>query len=129
MKKDEDTLFCNHDLQFTEDFTVKCIRVGCNVEYSEEQILSILSMYVAPKNLNIAMDNSENFVKVWRFDDAPEEYRKLSTNAGDEDWIAFVPDSLSTVNFWWMDEGTPFGYCHVDDFPVEGGYICIGSHS
>ena len=35
-------------------------------------------------------------IKVWRFEDAPKKYRALSTNGGDEDWIAFVP----AIRWW-----------------------------
>lgn len=33
-------------------------------------------------------------ILVWPFDEAPKEYQNLSTNGGDEDWLAFVPEHL-----------------------------------
>lgn len=32
-----------------------------------------------------------NPIRVWRFEDAPEEFRRLSRCGGDEDWVAHVP--------------------------------------
>lgn len=31
--------------------------------------------------------NDKKMIKVWAFKDAPQEYRKLSENGGDEDWV------------------------------------------
>ena len=33
-------------------------------------------------------------IQVWRFDGAPEEYQRLATQGGDEDWLAVVPKGL-----------------------------------
>lgn len=71
----------------------------------------------------------EKTIKVWRFDDAPEEYRALSTNGGDEDWIAFVPASLAADWIGWLEEGQSFGCCCVDEHKVAGGVIRIGCHA
>jgi hypothetical protein len=73
------------------------------------------------------MDNKT--IKVWKFEDAPKEYRDLSTNGGDEDWIAFVPAALSEDWIGWLESGSPFGCCCVDEYKVEGGVIRIGCHS
>ena len=35
-----------------------------------------------------------NYIKIYRFEDAPEELKMLSTNGGDEDWIVIIPPSL-----------------------------------
>lgn len=67
-------------------------------------------------------------IQVWRFKDAPEEYRKLSTNGGDEDWVAFVPDTLKDDWIGWM-ESPSFGCCCVDEYPIQGGIIRIGCHA
>lgn len=69
-------------------------------------------------------------IKVWAFRQAPIAYQKLSTNGGDEDWIAFIPANIGLENPpLWMGEGTPFGYCNVDQYTVDGGTIYIGSHA
>ena len=72
---------------------------------------------------------SDNFVKVWQFGDAPQEYRDLSTHGGDEDYVAFVPDALRDYWFMFLDEGTPFGCCCVSEHKVKGGKVLIGAHS
>lgn len=37
----------------------------------------------------------ENYIKIWTFEDAPEEFRDLSDNGGDEDFIAMVPKQFN----------------------------------
>lgn len=68
-------------------------------------------------------------IKVWRFEDAPKRYRDLSTNGGDEDWVAFVPAALANEYIGWMDEGGPYGCFAVKVYSVDGGEIRIGCHS
>jgi len=74
-------------------------------------------------------------ILVWRFEEAPEEYQRLSDHFGDEDWIAFIPDthkesqgSLENIPTWM--EGGPFG-CVMDPTirKVTGGKIVIGAHA
>ena len=72
---------------------------------------------------------NDMMIKVWRFEDAPQEYRDLSTNGGDEDWIAFVPSVIGDEYIGWLDDGSSFGCCCVDQHNVEGGVIKIGCHS
>ena len=72
-------------------------------------------------------------IKVWRFENAPEEYKKLSTNGGDEDWLAFVPSEYVDPNGcnWisWL-EGNSFDTCsEPQQIKVTGGTIWIGSHA
>lgn len=66
---------------------------------------------------------------VWRFEDAPEAYRALSTNGGDEDWVAFVPDSYDGYRPGWLESGGPFGCYDVKSHDVPGGTIYIGAHA
>lgn len=67
---------------------------------------------------------------VWRFEDAPEEYRALSRNGGDEDWLAVVPSSFKGVWIPWLEGGSPFGVCDVQIYTLESGHqVYIGSHS
>lgn len=68
-------------------------------------------------------------IRVWRFADAPEKYRKLSEDGGDEDWLAVVPKALSEVPPW-MGEGTSFGCCSVSERKLPNGDILvIGAHA
>jgi hypothetical protein len=72
---------------------------------------------------------SDVFVKVWRFEESPKEYQALSKNGGDEDWVAFIPDEMKYYWVPWLEHGTPFGCCCVDEFKVDGGMVKIGSHA
>lgn len=42
--------------------------------------------------------SNDPLIKIWRFKDAPEIYRNLSTNGGDEDWVVVMskPEFLIT---------------------------------
>jgi hypothetical protein len=68
-------------------------------------------------------------IRVWRFSDAPAEFRALSPHGGDEDWVAYIPKALCEEWIGWMEPGTAFGCCHVSRHAVQGGIIKIGSHS
>ena len=69
---------------------------------------------------------------VWDFDDAPEELRKLSTNGGDEDWLALVPMAMAERYIGWLNEPA-FGCCSVEDhFADYQGIrykVVIGAHA
>ena len=77
-----------------------------------------------------------NYIKVYAFEDAPKELQYLSTNGGDEDWLAIVPP-----NFFEPDVQTnpyPFWIEAMDscrdpkwyDMPNHPGWkIVIGSHA
>jgi hypothetical protein len=68
-------------------------------------------------------------ILVWKFHEAPTEYRDLSDHGGDEDWVAFVPDALAGEWIGWLEEGTSFGCCRVSEHPVDGGVVRIGAHA
>lgn len=69
-------------------------------------------------------------VHVWRFDDAPPEFRALSTHGGDEDWLALIPAALADDWFPWMESGGPFGCCDVSEHVLDGGAVVrIGAHA
>jgi len=42
-------------------------------------------------------------ILVWRFSDAPDEYKKLSHHDGDEDWVAVVPREYAAQWIGWID--------------------------
>ena len=48
-------------------------------------------------------------ITIWQFDDAPAVLRALSTNGGDEDWLAIVPKSLLTYGLPSFMESSAFG--------------------
>lgn len=72
-------------------------------------------------------------IQVWPFYDAPEEYQNLSTNGGDEDWLAFIPadvwEKSGEYISWMGDGGTPFGVCGTSYYPVSNGVVAIGCHA
>jgi hypothetical protein len=78
------------------------------------------------------MKNRQPHIKIWQFSNAPEEYKELSTNGGDEDWIAFIPDEMDETrdaHLGFLEEGTPFGWCCVNEHLVPNGRILIGCHA
>lgn len=38
-------------------------------------------------------------LSIWRYEDAPEEYKSLSRHGGDEDWVLHCPEE-ATVAYW-----------------------------
>lgn len=80
------------------------------------------------------MSEENEPIKVWKFEDAPEELKNMSTSGGDEDWIALIPPSYKNEYIGFLDEGTSFGCCSVDEFFIhigfyEGYTVLIGSHA
>jgi hypothetical protein len=68
-------------------------------------------------------------IRVWRFDDAPAKYQRLSPHGGDEDWLAHVPKHLAGAFIGWMEQGTSFGCSDVSEHKLEdGSVIRIGAH-
>ena len=71
-------------------------------------------------------------IKIWSFYDAPKELQELSLNGGDEDWIAIIPDYLKDEWLPWMETGSTFGRCCVNEYdhPFHIDYkVRIGCHS
>jgi len=72
-----------------------------------------------------------DYIKVWRFHDAPEEFKNLSDNGGDEDWVALIPPWFIDEDVPWLDSGS-FGCFCIDEYthPDYPGYkIKIGCHA
>jgi len=77
-----------------------------------------------------------DYIRIWRFHDAPADLRALSNNGGDEDWLAVIPPSIfhADEDDWigWMEAGHSFGCCDVSRYehPTLAGYqVRIGSHA
>ena len=73
---------------------------------------------------------------VYKFYQAPQQLKDLSTHGGDEDWLAIVNKDEEIP--LWMDEGTNFGCCSVTTQRVSfripgvcevGDQIVIGAHA
>lgn len=71
----------------------------------------------------------DTHIRVWSFYDAPEALRALSTHGGDEDWLALVPPHLSDEWIGWLDSGTQFGCCEVDETRLGEWTARIGAHA
>jgi hypothetical protein len=70
-------------------------------------------------------------LQLWLFEEAPEKYRMLSENGGDEDWVMFVPDRLEDhrkvvrlIDSTAFDSG-----CAPEEHDVDGGIVYIGCHA
>ena len=75
-------------------------------------------------------DAENTHIRVWSFYDAPSELRALSTHGGDEDWLALVPPHLSKDYIGWLESGSRFGCCEVDETLLVGGWaVHIGAHA
>jgi len=73
-------------------------------------------------------------ITIYKFQEAPKNLQALSTNGGDEDWLAIVPKHLKNEWIGWLEEGSPFGACCVNKYPhpdksKKGYEIRIGCHS
>lgn len=75
--------------------------------------------------------NHDKAIVIWQFEDAPKQYQSLSQNGGDEDWIAFLPESFLRERMVpaFLEEGSSFGCYKVEKHKVKGGIILIGCHS
>ena len=64
---------------------------------------------------------------VWAFGDAPDAYREMSNNGGDEDWIALLPPNFEWTPFWLEKLDTCMS---PQEYLIADGYkIIIGSHA
>jgi hypothetical protein len=69
-------------------------------------------------------------IQVWCHDDTPQQWADLVMLGGDEDWVAFVPDTfLGQLAPSWLDAGSSFGVSSVTDFEVDGGTLYVSQHA
>jgi hypothetical protein len=73
--------------------------------------------------------NIDKAIIVWRWEDAPDEYRNLSEHGGDEDYVAFIPLALEGHWIGWLEEGQSFGCCSVSEHRLRDGTVKIGAHA
>ena len=69
-------------------------------------------------------------ITVYEYCEAPKELQ-ISTNGGDEDWLAEIPPHYAGHWIGWL-EGEGFGCCCIDEYdhPTKPGWkIKIGSHA
>lgn len=77
-------------------------------------------------------------VQVWKWDDAPEQFKNVHVTDGDEDWLALVPNQLiehGDVNAaeicWmrWFPRGDGFVKRYSEEGVPEGFEIWVGCHA
>ena len=71
-------------------------------------------------------------IQIWRFAQAPQDLQALSTNGGDEDWVALVPAALWKAEYKWIPflQSSMFGPCDVDEYTLKNGdVVLIGCHA
>lgn len=75
-------------------------------------------------------------ILVWRFPDAPQEYKDRSQHGGDEDWLAVVPASFYTnaeedwQDPYWLQGSGRFGPCEISrEVLPDGDVLFIGAHA
>ncbi len=77
------------------------------------------------------MKNLINYIRIWKFEDAPLELQNLSESSGDENWVAVIPPNFKDDYIGWLESGSPFGSYCVEEHkhPTLKGYIVkIGCH-
>lgn len=67
-------------------------------------------------------------MQVWRFDDAPEELRRLSRHGGDEDWVVMVPAGYEPVTAMNLVERLTVSDSEVHIQP-DGSAVYITAHA
>ena len=82
------------------------------------------------------LEAMNNYLKIWQWEDAPEEYRKLSGHAGDEDWVMLAPKYIG--QYWPLaleavirgDEDSYLNHFgHVDRHELPEGVVVIFAHA
>ncbi len=70
-------------------------------------------------------------ILVWKFQEAPENFQKLSPHGGDEEWLALVPPTYEkTGALGWILENTSLAICNLSMHRIKGGFlVAIGKHS
>lgn len=67
-------------------------------------------------------------IEIWRFEDAPKEWRDLSQHGGDEDYIVVVRDESNSIVY--QLEGEIFmGLHHWDRHEYNDDVFWIGAHA
>jgi hypothetical protein len=69
-----------------------------------------------------------NCIKVWAWEDAPEELKNLSCYSGKETWVALVPLSMRDDYIPWLNPRTSFGYRGVSRKETSKGVVFIGTN-
>jgi len=68
-------------------------------EYLKEMRESYRKIGLPISICNALPEEFKRPILIWFFDDAPEEFRRMSTCGGDEDWVALIPPHYINVYF------------------------------
>ena len=72
-------------------------------------------------------------IRVWEFHEAPELFRRMSTNGGGEEWLALIPPGGDVPEWMESECGYHRGAFAVCDNEIHrlanGATIVIGSHT
>lgn len=75
-----------------------------------------------------AVTHDPTAITVWPFYAAPQEYRDICSQGGDEDYIAFVPDTCSEQDPSFLWDGR-FSCCTSSSHQIPGGTLVVGCHA
>lgn len=74
-------------------------------------------------------------IKIWEFEDAPEEYQAMTKHGGDEDYVALLPKEYEGVYHPILDAiradgGSWFSVCGSDKYKLDSGdTLLISAHA
>ena len=74
-------------------------------------------------------ERRKKYIKIWPFDLAPEKYRRLSQNGGDEDWLALVPKWIDEKYYLSFLDTPHFGFSDVERHELKDYVVYIGCHA
>ena len=108
--------------------TIDIIRETVSEYLSTEEGIEIKS---ALETLGFLDIFQEKTIRVWKFLDAPEQYRSVIEDPSDKDWLVFIPKSVEKDKDeirWWNWIGK-LDSMEPELFDVDNGTVIIGGHS
>jgi hypothetical protein len=76
-------------------------------------------------------------IRIWYFDDAPDDFKKLSNHGGDEDYVMHVPADYYACYLAELivaenqnEVSRAFGICDISKHKLDdGSTVYIGAHA
>ena len=71
-------------------------------------------------------------IRMWRFEDAPDEFCEMSGHGGDEDWVVHIPKAYRAYYMPWFEGGGrgTIGVCDISEHEQpDGSVVLIGAHA
>lgn len=66
---------------------------------------------------------AESRVLIWRFESAPQRYRRCFPNGRDDDWLALVPAEIGDGFIEWLRERLNMIYTVIARHSLRGGNL------